>query len=340
MAAPGSLAKPGAFSPAMTPIGLSRRTAMSLPALLPSALAAQADAAGWPASEATGPRQDWHDAARGRTVPVLLRWPDAEGPVPAVVVSHGLGGSREGLAYLGRALAQAGFLALHLQHPGSDRAVWEGQANPAEAMAGAVRDPGVALARLQDVPFALDELFRRHPRRVDPARLAIAGHSFGAWTAQHALGQALPVPIPGLPEPRLRAGVLLSPVPGREVPRLAALRAPLLHVTGTEDRTMLDGAGPEERLAVFRAAQGVPQVAAVLRGATHLAFAGAEEAGAGRAGTAFHARTAALAVLFLRATLLGESAAAQRLSGDLTGLLGIDDVILRKDWPVTGPSSA
>jgi hypothetical protein len=38
--------------------------------------------------------------------------------------------------------------------------------------------------------------------------------------------------------------VLLSPVPGLGTPRLEALRAPLLHVTGSEDWTIVDQAGP------------------------------------------------------------------------------------------------
>ena len=303
----------------MTP--LARRTALGLPI-----------AAGTAAAAVTEGRETWRDPARARDVPVLLRLPEEAGPAPAVVVSHGLGGSREGLAYLGRALAQAGFVALHVQHAGSDRAIWENQANPALGMQRAVTDPRVAMARLQDIPFALDELLRRHPGRVDPARLAIAGHSFGAWTAQHALGQALPLPVSGIPERRLRAGVLLSPVPGLGTPRLEALRAPLLHVTGSEDWTIVDQAGPEQRLAVYRAARGVPQAAMVFRGATHLAFAGAEEAGAGRAGTAFHDRTAELAVLFLQATLLGDASAAQRIGDGAPNLLRLGDTLTTKDW--------
>jgi predicted dienelactone hydrolase len=317
----------------MTVSHFSRRAAMQLPAAFPIPVALAADPRrAEVAAEAAGSRQDWHDAARGRTVPVLLRWPDAQGPVPTVVISHGLGGSREGLAYLGRALAQAGFLALHLQHPGSDSAIWQGQPNPAAALGRAVRDPRVAMARLQDIPFALDELFRRHGGRVDTSRLAIAGHSFGAWTAQHALGQALPLPVAGLPERRLRAGVLLSPVPGWGPPRLEALRAPLLHITGTEDWTMVDGAGPEERLAVFRAAAGVRQAAVVLHGATHLAFAGIEEAGAGRAGHAFHARAASLATLFLQAILPAAGIAASEFPAEAARLLRGEDTLAFKEW--------
>lgn len=310
----GSRAKPGALGVAMP---FARRTALAMTLLA----AAPARA---------GARDTWRDPARSRDVPVLLRWPEGDGPAPLVVLSHGLGGSREGLGYLGRALAGAGIAALHVQHPGSDSAVWQGQANPFAAMAGAARDPRVAAARLRDIPFALDEALRRFPDRLDRARVAVAGHSFGAWAAAHVLGQAPPLALSGIPDRRFRAGILLSPVPGLlGPPRVEAIAAPLLHVTGTEDRTALDGAGPEERLAIFRRAAGPPQAAAVLGGAAHLAFAGAEEAGAGHVSPRFHARVAALALAFLRGPFGGNWAAMRE-----PGLLAEGDALELKDWPV------
>lgn len=304
----------------MTP---PRRLAMALPFALPAAGAAA------PAAR----RETWRDAARGREVPVLLRLPAGEGPAPLVLVSHGLGGSREGMGYLGQALAATGFAALHVQHPGSDSAIWRGASDPVSAMRDAARDPMVAANRLLDVPFALDEAQRRLGARLDPARLAIAGHSFGSWTAQHALGQALPLSLPRIPDGRLRAGILLSPVLGFFGPPAAgAIRVPLLHVTGTEDRTVLDRAGPEDRLAIFEAIRGTPQAAAVFAGAGHLAFAGREEAGAGHVAPAFHDRTAALAVLFLRAALLDDAAAAAEIGRGAPSVVQPGDRVATKDW--------
>jgi predicted dienelactone hydrolase len=47
---------------------------------------------------------DWVDMARQRAVPVRLYLPAAAGdaPVPLVVFSHGIGGSRRGYSYLGQ----------------------------------------------------------------------------------------------------------------------------------------------------------------------------------------------------------------------------------------------
>ncbi|WP_207538099.1 alpha/beta hydrolase family protein [Sabulicella rubraurantiaca] len=305
----------------MTP---PRRLAMSLPFILPTAAGAAV-----PAER----RETWRDAARNRDVPVLLRLPAGDEPAPLILISHGLGGSREGMAYLGQALAGSGFIALHLQHAGSDTAIWRDRADPFAAMRNAARDPMAAANRLLDVPFALDEAQRRLGARLDSARIAIAGHSFGSWTAQHALGQALPLSLPRIPDGRLRAGILISPVLGFFGPPAAnAIRVPLLHVTGSEDRTVLDRAGPEERLAIFEAISGTPQAAVVFAEAGHLAFAGREEAGAGHVAPTFHARTATLAVLFLRAALLADAEAAAEIGRGAGALLQPGDRLVTKDW--------
>jgi predicted dienelactone hydrolase len=282
-------------------------------------------------------RTIWRDAARERDIPVLLRLPAATRPRPAVLLSHGLGGSREGLAYLGHGLAEAGFVAIHLQHPGSDEAVWRGAAQRGQALAAAALDVRHALARLQDGIFAVDEVLRRNgvagdplAGRVDPDRLAIAGHSYGAWLVQHLLGQRIPGGGRGLPLPeqRLRAGIALSPSPPRGLPArlaFAAVQTPMLHVTGTADHGWVEGATPADREIPFRSIDGAPQVLAVLEGASHGAFAHEPAAGGRWADPTYHRRTASLAALFLRATLEADAAARAGL------LAGAPDVLTEGD---------
>lgn len=310
-------------------------------------LAAGAAAApGWAGAMTDGTTETWHDAARGRDLPVRLRLPAGRaGPAPLVLVSHGLGGSREGLGYLGRALASAGFAALHVQHPGSDAALWQGRGDAGTALAAAAFDVTQAVARLRDGVFALDEAARRAARpgdplhgRLDLSRVAAAGHSYGAWTVQHLIGQRLPGQVPGLllPDARIRAGIALSPIAPRGLPpRIAfgGIAAPLLSITGTRDHGYIENATAADREVPFRSIGGVPQALLVLDGATHGAFADEGLAGPRWSDPTYHARTAALAVLFLRATLLREAEAARLIGAGAPGLLEAGDRLEVKDWP-------
>ena len=302
---------------------VARRAVLTAPALLAGCTAAAQPGADRIATTApTEARAVWRDARRARDIPVLLRGPATPGRHPAVIVSHGLGGSREGLAYLGRALANAGYLAIHLQHVGTDESLWR-DGGPGLA-AGALSVQG-ALDRLLDCKHALDNL----PANADPARLAIAGHSFGAWTVQHMLGERLPGGDRGLglPDPRLKAGVALSPIPARGLPpRLAygGIAAPLLHVTGTGDGGFIEGVQPRDRRAPFESGTH-PGALAVLDGAVHASFADEAAAGPRYSDTTFHARTAALSVTFLDAVLRRDVAALATLRSAATTILGPRD---------------
>jgi poly(3-hydroxybutyrate) depolymerase len=107
---------------------------------------------------------DWTDSARGRSVPARLYLPraaTAEQPVPLIVFSHGLGGSRNGYTYLGTHWASQGFASLHLQHVGSDRSLWSSGS------------PFALASRLQDAANMTSALYSGHDSRIEnPCRKA------------------------------------------------------------------------------------------------------------------------------------------------------------------------
>lgn len=306
---------------------ISRRATLALPALLSAAPALAV-------SEAT---ETWRDGARNRDLPVLVRLPEGGGPVPVVLLSPGLGGTRRGLGYLGRSLAESGFAVVHVQHPGTDDSLWRGGggANAGLAMAAAVADVQRAADRILDAIFVVDQLPRRLGRRADLGRIAIGGHSYGAWLTQTMLGQRLPGGDRGLrlPDPRLSAGIALSPIPPQALPpRLAMDRvaAPMLHVTGTEDRDFTGGNNPADRRIPFDGIAAPGQVLVVLDGANHLSFADEIAAGARWAEPSFHARTAALAVAFLRGVWLGDASSRHLLLRGAPGILQRGDTLETK----------
>src|SRR5262245_24589378 len=118
-------------------------------ALIQSFAATAVTAPAWRA-QAQSVDQTWTDPARGRELPLRLRWPDGEGPCALVVHSHGLGGNREGGDAWGQAWRDAGFAVLHVQHPGSDT----------PAVRASLRSAASAeqlIARVADMRFVLDE---------------------------------------------------------------------------------------------------------------------------------------------------------------------------------------
>lgn len=261
----------------------------------------------------------WRDAARRRDIPVLFRPALVRRPAPTVILSHGLGGSRDGLSWLGEALAEAGYAALQVQHPGSDGAIYQAGANRTAAVANALT-PGAALDRLRDIVFAINETARRTPDLgIDPRKFAVAGHSYGAWTVQKIVGERLPGTSGqglGLPDPRVLAAIAMSPSPPMGIPAplaFARVTTPMLHLTGTDDAGRIEGIEPPARRIPFDAITGAPQVLAVLHQADHFAFAGEGPEWIQARSAPFTQRSAALCVLFLDAMLRGDPAARARL---------------------------
>jgi predicted dienelactone hydrolase len=138
-----------------------------------------------------------NDAKRDRSIPLRVYLPHKTSPTHVVLFSHGLGGSKEGSAFLGMHWSARGYVAVFLQHPGSDTDVWKEAAPRARLQklkaAGSFQN---VLLRVQDVPAVLDQLTAwnsdpAHPlaSRLDLDHVGMSGHSFGAITTQALSGQ-------------------------------------------------------------------------------------------------------------------------------------------------------
>jgi predicted dienelactone hydrolase len=249
---------------------------------------------GGPYKQAPGPFKvetlllDWTDAKRDRPVPVKMYFPaDAVSPSPLIIFSHGLGGSREGYEYLGRHWASHGYISVHIQHIGSDDAVWRGQAQPMMAMRRAAADPRNAVERARDVAFAIDQMAKlnaedaRFKGRVDFARIGIAGHSFGANTTLVVAGQLFILPGGqelGFADPRIKAAIPMSaPVPrkGTDLARaFGKIAVPCLHMTGTLDDSPIGETKAADRRLPYDNIDGADQYLVVFNGGDHMIFSG------------------------------------------------------------------
>ena len=237
-----------------------------------------------------------HDEARERAVPVKVYVSTRSiGPRPLVLVSHGLGGSREGLSYLGEHWASHGYVCVHMQHAGSDEQVWRGlpAKDVLKAMRKAANTPQNAIDRANDVPFVLDELERlngeaggRLNTLFDFNKVAIAGHSFGAWSAMAAGGMT----VGGTPgrlgksfaDDRIQCMIPLSPPVAAKRQREVTYRTlniPALFMTGTLDTSVINNTKAADRLIPYHTMPGVSEDGAAkyminFDGADHMTFSG------------------------------------------------------------------
>lgn len=223
------------------------------------------------------------DEKRSREIPIRVYLPKQKTPAAVVLFSHGLGGSREGSAYLGNHWAARGYVAVFLQHPGSDESVWKDKP-PAERMAAMQAAAGLAnfVLRVDDVRAVLDQLDQWNKSsgnslsgRLDMKRIGMSGHSFGAVTTQAVSGQRF-VRGAGLTDARIKAAVIMSPSGSRSggntTMAFGSVKIPWMLLTGTKDTAPIGEADVASRLSVFPALPAGGKYELVLYNAEHSAF--------------------------------------------------------------------
>jgi predicted dienelactone hydrolase len=224
---------------------------------------------------------DLHDDARQRTIPVKIYYPDAAGPFPVIVFSHGALASKDDYSGLGHFWASFGYVSIHPSH--TDSVADSGFSG---SLKQAIGDPRAWEARPRDVSFVLDSLThvaRFAPQlagKLDLAHVGVAGHSFGAYTA--ALIGGTTIHLPGKQGPqsfadrRAAAIVLLSPQGegrlGLTADSWDHLRVPVLLIFGSRDFGPF-GEPPAWRNEAYLKAPPDDKYDVELQGATHMEVA-------------------------------------------------------------------
>jgi predicted dienelactone hydrolase len=232
---------------------------------------------------------DWRDQARDRDVPARVFFPKTgQGPFPVIVFSHGAGSSCEGYGYLGRHWASHGYVSVHITHRGSDADALRAGPDRLEQLRKMVADPQNAINRPKDVSFAIDQLTllnksdQRLKGRLDLDRIGVAGHSFGAYTALASAGQVFTGPLGrqvSLGDSRLKAAIAMStPLAKGDSAALdktyGPIKIPCLHMTGTQDYSLISMSKPEDRRRPFEHMSAADNYLLVFDGADHMTFAG------------------------------------------------------------------
>jgi predicted dienelactone hydrolase len=219
-------------------------------------------------------------------VPIKVYLPEnTVEPAPVVLFSHGLGGSREGSAYVGEHWSAAGYIVVAMQHPSSDESVWKDLPNGKRM--GALKEAAnveTFMDRISDVATVFDylegglyESINPLYGRIDLSHIAMAGHSYGAVTSQAIMGQNFrhPSDTPFFDD-RIDCVILMSPSASKRLSNEVAfghITLPVLCMTGTEDGSPLDRATtPESRKQVFAALPKGQAYQIVFDGGTHSIF--------------------------------------------------------------------
>lgn len=234
------------------------------------------------------------DETRNRNVPVTIHLPIREGAQPLVVISHGGGGTRDGLYSLAAEIARRGYVAMCIEHVTSNlddirHRMRNGRLGFKDALIDCGNDMNARKNRPLDVRFVIDLADRlnrddeRLKGRIDLTKIALIGHSYGAYTTMVCCG-VKPVGIEDdLSEHRINLGIALSPQSGSGVfftkDSFSNVSVPFVGISGTGDQTY-DIASADERRDFFTLMPAGDKHLLWFRDAGHFSFS--DPTGSGR----------------------------------------------------------
>jgi predicted dienelactone hydrolase len=216
---------------------------------------------------------------------ITLQRQDAK-PVPAMVyksganecrgvaiISHGAGGSEQGYAYLGEAMASLGYLSLVVGHKESGLQALQTQIkgkNISDGLAALITESNAYQARFLDISAA------RHwaQGQCSSKFTILIGHSMGAATVMMVAGARNLLNIHAAPN--YSAYIAISPQGSGSIFPVNAwsdISHSILMLTGTQDKE-LGGVSWESRTEPFENMKSGCKWLGVIDGATHMNFAG------------------------------------------------------------------
>jgi predicted dienelactone hydrolase len=175
----------------------------------------------------------------GRSIKLRVRLPATQAATGLILYSPGLGsGVSNGQAWC-EAWRQAGYLVVTLAHPVTDDTIWRTNAKQSfnAHMQQALAGPQYGL-RVSDCSFVLDHCLQsaRLVPYIDPGRVGLAGHSYGALTAQTIAGQ--PLGAASMRDPRIKAVIAFSPgaTSSERARSMSRVKIPFFCITGDHDQ--------------------------------------------------------------------------------------------------------
>lgn len=200
-----------------------------------------------------------------RALSLAVTYPATGGPYPAIVFSHGMYGSQDGNTPLAEHWAKNGFVILRPTHadsaryltPDQRRAMLQGNL---DNMSNWRERPGEITLVIDQLP-KIESLDPALAGKIDPQKIGVGGHSYGAWTTQMVAGMAFHVggQTLSLADARPKAFFALAPhglTPSITPQSFQSMRTPMLLVSGDNDRGRFQGPPAVHRRQAFDHTRG------------------------------------------------------------------------------------
>ena len=238
-----------------------------------------------PIADLNAPLDHWLvNPATKRKIGLRIRLPVIQEKTGLILYSPGLGGSLDNGSPWCEAWRKAGFVVVTLSHPVTNNDIWDiSKKSLTSNLRDALAYPQYGL-RVTDCKYVVDVCLADADlkNRIDPGRIGIAGHSYGALTVQSMAGQANGA---NKADPRIKAAIAFSPtaMSATAANTMKAVKIPFFCITGDRDEyvtfknetdAMRLGVTLTKRKLVY---QGLPpgkREQLVLANADHMSFAG------------------------------------------------------------------
>ena len=199
-----------------------------------------------------------HDPSRSKDLQLRLYYPRTDKACPVIIFSHSAFGSRENFYLLGQFWASHGYICIHPTHAESADLLKQKDYGM-EWLKALAADPKNWENRARDISFIIDAFPRLRNKnpvlrwKLDPKHIGVAGHAYGAFTAQLSGGATVDVPgekAKNFGDKRVDAVLLLAPdgrfPQGLNDDSWKNFTLPMMDITGSLDK------GPFGRAADWR----------------------------------------------------------------------------------------
>jgi predicted dienelactone hydrolase len=287
------------------------------------------------------------DDKRKSDLVVRIHYPQGDGPFPVIVFSHGFGASKDAFAAVGKHWASHGYVTIHPHHAdgGKMAAMTDGkqgketdpdkrreelrkrlQEQRKDGAKGGIGGSTGLSDRVRDLAAVLDGLGQIEEKipalkgKLNPDKIGVSGHSFGAATVMLIGG--ITADLDGekgkrLLDPRVKCVLPFSGAGAGEygltTDSFKTSKLPTLYVTGTKD--IRPGKEFAWRREAFEGSPAGDKYLVVMDGATHFHFGGGPPGGS-RSGDKYTLHVKDVSVAFFDAYLKDSAKAKAYLSQD------------------------